>query len=183
VEPTDWPYSAVCEITAGTAGGSGTLVAVNKTKLTGVVITCAHIFEGSRTPHLTFPSGYKCKGQLLAADHRHDLAAVRIPIKADMQTPRRIRAATKDDGVVLAVGYPWYGDGLHWTQGKVLGYSGTDVHFAARPFIHSGFSGGSLFASNGDYLGPTNGYGEQYSYAASGQNLVKFVSRFCKVEP
>lgn len=184
VEPTDWPYSAVCDVSVGNAGGSGCLVAVNKAKQTGVVISAAHVFEDGGRITITFPDGYQCGGKLLGTDSRNDLAAVAIPIKQGMSTPRKVRAATKADTTVIACGFPWYGDGrLHWTRGKYLGYSDSDVHFSARPFLHSGFSGGALFSSDGDYLGATNGYGDDFSYAASGDALIRFVSRFARLEP
>jgi S1-C subfamily serine protease len=181
-QPTDWPYCCVADIQCGNAGGSGTLIGVSKT--IGIVATAAHVVEAGNRVSLRFPDGYKCQGSVVARDTRLDLAAIRLPVKPGMQTTRGIRAATSSDKIVLAVGYPFYCEpGIpHWTKGKNLGYDGTDIHFAAHPFIHSGFSGGMLIGTDGYYLGSTNGYGDDYSYAAAGQSMVRFFSRWVKVE-
>ncbi len=192
VKPTDWPYCCCCEITnlkkewssdsqqMVSAGGSGTLVGISGD--TGVVATCAHVFEnGGKSASLTFPDGYKCKGTVLARDAEIDLVAISIPVKAGMTTTRGIRAATAADKFVLAVGYPFYCHGIpHWTVGPYVGYQDSDVRFKARPFIHSGYSGGMLIGTDGCYLGSTNGYGETYSYAASGKAMVQFFSQWVK---
>lgn len=183
VKPTDFPYCCVCDIKCGSSGGSGTLIAINPKNKTGIVASCAHVCERSSVT-LHFPDGYKCSGTVLGRDSGLDLAAVSLPIKDGMVTPRGIRAARKSDETVLAVGFPYYCEpGVpHWTQGKYLGYDESNVHFKARPFIHSGFSGGMLISMDGYYLGSTNGYGNSYSYAASGESMIRFLSRWVKVE-
>lgn len=181
-KPTDWPYCCVADIQCGNAGGSGTLIGVANT--IGIVATAAHVVEGGNRVSIRFPDGYKCQGAVIGRDSQLDLAAIRLPVKSGMRTTRGIRAADARDKTVLAVGYPFYCQpGIpHWTKGAYLGYSDSDVHFAAHPFLHSGFSGGMLIGTDGYYLGSTNGYGDDYSYAASGKAMVRFFSRWVKVE-
>lgn len=181
VKATDWPFASVADIKCGDAGGSACLVALFSGGKEGLCISAAHVCENSTKAQLTFPDGYTCTGRVIALDQQNDLAAIRIPVKEGMTTPRCVRAAKLSDGVVTAVGYPFYSEGeSHWTQGKVIGYSNSDVKFSARPFVHSGFSGGALFSEDGAYLGSTNGYGTDYSYAASGPALEKFCKRWMK---
>lgn len=182
VKPTDWPYCCVADIQCGNSGGSATLVGINGT--IGIAATAAHVVENGDSVSLRFPDGYKCKGSVIGRDTKRDLAAIRLTVKEGMVTPRGIRAARESDKTVLAVGFPFYSEaGIpHWTTGPYLNYSGFDVHFKARPYIHSGFSGGMLISMDGYYLGSTNGYGDDYSYAASGEAMTRFLSRWVKVE-
>lgn len=177
-----WPYDAVCEVQNGNAGGSGTLVGVKDDK--GVVLSCGHIFdEGVRNPVARF-GDKKYRGRVLGIDKELDLSAFVIQAPEGIKTPKCVRAAKRDDGFFIAVGYPWYSRGKepHWTKGKYLGYSGKDVQFLARPYVHSGYSGGGLFAPDGSFVGVVCGYGEGYSYAPSGKALIEFASRWIKCE-
>lgn len=179
-----YPYDCCGELFNGNCGGSATLVGVWKDEGKGLCISCGHCFDdGIQRPYIRFGEK-KYPAKVLAVNQRLDLSALLIDRPEGVATVRRVRAAKSSDGILMAVGYPWYArDGRpHYTTGKYLGYSGTDVHFAAKPYLHSGFSGGGLFAPDGSYLGSTNGYGEGYSYAASGPAMVKFVSRWLKVE-
>lgn len=177
-----WPYDSVGELQNGSAGGSATLVGVQDGR--GLCLSCWHVFEqGVTSPFIRFgDKKYKCR--VLALDQRDDLSALEISAPPGIQTARCVRAARASDGELVAVGYPFYarGDLPNWTRGKFLRYSGSDVEFDAHPFLHSGFSGGALFAPDGSYVGSTNGYGLGYSYAASGPALEKFASRFMKLE-
>lgn len=179
-KPTDWPYCCVCDIQCGNAGGSATLLGVVGKR--GIAGTAAHVVEQGNTVRLTFPCGYSCTGRVVGRNNQLDLAAIDLPIQPGMNTPRGVRAAKSTDKMLLAIGYPYYCKGCpHFTKGLNLGYEGTDVHFDAHPFIHSGFSGGCLLSEDGWYLGSTNGYGTNYCYAAGGPAMVRFFSRWVKV--
>lgn len=180
VKPTDWPWCAVCDVACGNAGGSATLIGIAGKR--GIAATAAHVVEQGNTVRLTFPGGYKCTGRVVGRNSQLDLAAIDLPIQEGMSTPRGVRAAKPSDKMLLAIGYPYYCKGCpHFTKGRNLGYTGTDIHFEAHPYIHSGFSGGCLLSEDGYYVGATNGYGEGYSYAASGQSMVRFFSKWVKV--
>lgn len=179
-KPSDWPYCCVADIQCGDSGGSATLLGIVGTR--GIAGTAAHVVENGNTVTLVFPSGYKCRGQVIGRNSDLDLAAISLPVQPGMSTPRGIRAAKSSDKVLLAIGYPWYGQGKeHWTKGRNLGYAGSDIHFDAHPYIHSGFSGGCLLTEDGWYVGSTNGFGQGYSYAAAGPSMVRFFSRWVKV--
>jgi S1-C subfamily serine protease len=194
-----WPWDAVCDITnlkkdwdreSGrwiNHGGSGTLVGVSND--TGLILSCAHLWEnGGKTAEVKFLSiKQPFRGQVLAVDHQNDLSAISITAPKGIATPKAVRAARPEDGVLVAAGFPFYSKGeLHWTSGKFLNYSGSDLHFAARPYVHSGFSGGAVFAMDGSLVGVVSGYdynagvNRGWSIAPSGQALEKFASRFMK---
>lgn len=182
VTPTEWPYSVVCSISAGDAGGSGTLIGITQDGK-GIIATAAHVVEGTRAIRATFPDGYKANGTVIDRNENLDLAACVILVKPGMQTPRGLRANVREGELVTAYGYPYYSRNLeHWTQGKVEDVSEDTIKFLAKPYIHSGFSGGCLLDKDGYYLGSTNGYGKGYCYAAGGPEMVRFFSKWVKVQ-
>lgn len=181
--PSVWavyPYDCVGELQNGKFGGSATLVGVIDGK--GLCLSCWHVFEGGVNKPWVRYGDKKYTARVLGLDRADDLSAMEIEAPEGIPTAHLVRAAKPSDGSFIAVGYPYYArdDRPHWTSGRYLNYSGNDVHFAAKPFLHSGFSGGGLFAPDGAYVGSTNGYGTDYSYAASGRALENFASRWLK---
>lgn len=179
----DYPYTAAIEVQNGSAGGSGTVVGVDEGK--ALVISCAHIFEGgSRGPFCKYPGDeLRYRARVLGVSHQVDLSAMEIKAPPKVVTAYRVRAARESDGTLTAVGFPWYcKPGCpHYTTGKYSKYSGCDVYFAADPHVHSGFSGGGLFAPDGSFVGVVTGYNDSgLSIATSGQTLEKFVGRWLK---
>lgn len=187
----EWPYDAVCEIVnqqwerdpqAGErvrAGGSGTLIGTDGKQ--GLVLSCGHLFEhGGRTVSVKFPTIQgTATGAVIGLDLKVDLSMITIAAPAGIYGPTCVRAARQTDSELLAIGFPWYAKGKQcFTSGKSLGYDGNDLHFAAHPFVHSGYSGGALLAPDGSFVGVVCGYGDDYSYAPSGPALVRFVSRW-----
>lgn len=179
-----YPYNTCVEVYNGNAGGSGTLVGVKDGK--GLVISCAHVFEGNnRSPKVRFSdSDTRLPAQLVGINPSLDLSALTIDAPKGCVSAKSVRAAEPTDGTLTAIGYPWYSRGRspHYTKGKYLEYRDNDVKFLAKPYVHSGFSGGGLFAPDGAMVGVVCGYGEGYSYAASGQAFERFTGKWLKVE-
>lgn len=147
---------------------------------TGLIISCDHVFDGGvRQPYVIFNNGYKAPATVVGRDRQLDLSAMIIRAPAGIGTPKGVRAARPDDKVFMAVGFPWYSQGgQNYTIGAYLGYSGFDVQFNARPYVHSGFSGGALITQEGYFVGVVCGYGQGYSYASSGDGMVRFIDRW-----
>lgn len=182
-KPTNWPYSCVCDIVCQSGyGGSATLIGVVDDN--GILATAAHVVEGSQLLTARFPDGYKASGRVLGSNQELDLAAAVIRIQPGMKTPRGLRVLNDSDKSVLAVGFPYYchANESHWTEGAVIDTDGSQIRFRARPYLHSGFSGGMLISHDGYYLGSTNGYGEGYSYASGGEPMLKFFSRWVTIK-
>ena len=90
---------------------------------------------------------------------------------------------TKDDKEAIAAGFPWYGEGvMHWTRGKITGRSATGIYFKARPFVHSGYSGGCLFGVDGALIGVVCGYNDSDSYAPGGKAMFDFLDKYMELE-
>jgi hypothetical protein len=181
-----WPYTCVADLTNGHSGGSATLVAYSEDGKRARLLSCQHVFdEGVDSPYVRFSGGtkkYYCR--VLGMDARADLSCLECyapQTEPKIDTPTCVRAACRDDKAVVAVGYPWYGQGkCHYSKGKYLGYSGNDCHFTAP--VHSGYSGGALFSEDGAFIGVVCGFGTNYSYAPSGPALINFAAKYVEVK-
>lgn len=189
-------HDSVCNITCPPNGGSGTLVAVAPNG-NGLVLSVAHVFEGGNTRRITceFPStGKTYQARLLAVDNRYDLAALDVPNAPNVDRPKAIVVAKKEDGPFTCAGFPWNSRGqLRWTRGEWIGYAGGGSSAYLPSMLHtrqqviSGYSGGARFNRYGEYVGPISGMcGEGRTmdrcWGASGKALTDFVARFVKVE-
>ena len=182
-------WDATCDLSAPPYGGSATLVRVDENGV-GVLVTCSHTFHGvgTRNVSVEFRNGYKTQAKLLAMDDDNDLAVFAIRAPEGVALPPAVKLASRNEGEVIAVGFPWYGQGkMHYTTGKVVQIDGSGrVLFAAQPHVHSGYSGGGLFNERGEYLGAisgfTEGYGTSLSIAGSGEPLRRLLSRYVEVQ-
>lgn len=179
------PWDSVCDLAAPPYGGSGTLIHVGADGV-GLVATCSHTFHGVGTDNVvcTFRSGYRARAKLVAIDDANDLALLAIRSNGELPTPSAVKLASRNEGQVTAVGFPWYGQGtMHYTSGELVRIDGNGrALFAAKPHVHSGFSGGALFNAQGEYLGAISGYdSEGLSIAGSGEPLRRLLSKYVEV--
>jgi hypothetical protein len=180
-------WDATCDLAAPPYGGSATLVRVDENGV-GVLVTCSHTFHGAGTGNVSveFRNGFKTKARLLGMDDENDLAVFAIRAPEGVTLPPAVKLASRNEGEVIAVGFPWYGQGkMHYTTGKVVRIDGNGrVLFAANPRVHSGYSGGALFNERGEYLGAISGFdGDGLSIAGSGEPLRRLLSRYVEVQP
>lgn len=179
------PFAATAvEVQNGGSGGSATLVGVNA-RGKGLCLTCWHVFEGGiARPTVRFAGEDKWyAARVLATDQELDLAAMECGLPPKPRTACRVRAVAKSDGELIAIGFPYYAKVLdpYITRGRFLAMRGADCYFAAKPTVHSGFSGGGLFAPDGSLVGVIHGYTDrQESLATSGRQLESFVARWLK---
>jgi S1-C subfamily serine protease len=188
------PWDSVCDITNDQGewmdgqwakpGGSATLVCVRDG--VGYLSTCAHTFEnGGRTAKVTFRGqDATWAARAVAVDHRSDLAVFTINNPPEVPIPP-VKISVEGGSVVTAVGFPYYGKGnMHFTSGRLVGRDGGGrLLFAAKPHVHSGYSGGALFGPSGEYLGAISGFGDDgVSIASSGEPLRRLLSRYVEVQ-
>lgn len=173
-----WPYDACCNVSVPPYGGSGTLVGVADGR--GVVLTCAHVIEGGNTKAITcqFPT-FRSRGRLLGRDTPNDLAAIEIKVPDDIKTPVCVRPATREDTQLVIVGCPYYGNGkLYAMRARIAGFRGADALLAGEKLVVSGYSGGAVLTTGGEFIGVVWGHDDRYSCATSGKALTEFANRW-----
>lgn len=178
-----YPYSTCCEVYCGSSGGSATLVGVSSGR--GLLLSAAHVFDGRRTAECRFAaSDRRVRCRLLAVDDRLDLAALESESVEGTATAYRVRGVRTSDGTLCAVGFPFYArGGPHYTTGRFLRMRDEDLLAAFKPVVHSGFSGGGVFAPDGSLVGVVSGYNDsRESIACSGPALERFVARWLRQE-
>lgn len=181
----EYPFSCAVEVRNGTAGGSAAVVGVAEGRC--LLLSCAHLFEGEgRAPEVRFPdSAQWFRARVLAVDSQLDLSAMDAPDTEVGDTARRVRVVKNTDDVLTTAGYPYYcaaNKGPNYTRGRLLRIAEHDVYFAAKPVVHSGFSGAGLFAPDGSLVGIVHGYNdERESIACGGPAFTKFAARWVEV--
>lgn len=180
-----WPYTCVARVHNGNTGGSATVVALTKDGTRARLLSCEHLFEdGVYSPYVTFgtqPTKYSCR--VLGTNAELDLSALEIKAPPGMKTAKCVREATDSDTSVVAVGYPYYSRNgkAYYSKGKILGYDMGCYTFSAP--VHSGYSGGALFAPDGSLIGVVCGYyGPRRSYAPAGKPFLDWASQYVEVE-
>lgn len=169
--------AAHCRITvADGSTGSGTLVGVDKS--TGLVLTCAHLFDGSsQNVVVAFPGGGRFAARLLDRDRAHDLAALAI------QPPRVapiVVSSGEPGGVLSACGFGPNGQ-FRCVRGNVNGqatavganYPSLTIGGAVRP----GDSGGGVLNTRGELVGVVWGQRDCVTYATCGRPVREFLNR------
>jgi trypsin-like peptidase len=170
-------HSAHCRITvADGSAGSGTLV--RRSSSTGLVLTCAHLFDDATGRIIvTFAGGQRFAARLVERDRAHDLAALLI------RRPDVEPVAVSDEepsGVLSACGYGPNGQ-LHCFRGNITGaaiaagavHPSLTIAGAARP----GDSGGGVLNTSGQLVGVVWGQRDGHTYATCGRPVHEFLKR------
>lgn len=187
----EWPYDAVCAISCGENGGSGTLVGVDDNG-NGIVVSAAHVFEGvnQRNAACLFPAfGETWIPARLAGFGRNDSAVLFIKAPAGIHSPRSVRPAREEDGPFVAVGFPYYSrTSLRYSTGDYIGHTNSGGEFQFSAHSHSGMSGGAVFNRHGDFVGVISGnkavgMGAPWDriWGAGGTTLSSLVGRYMEV--
>lgn len=141
---------AVVTITAGGKQGSGFFISTD-----GVVLTNAHVVEGSADPEVKLANGRVLRSQVLAADADRDLALLSVPVRG---VPTVRIGSSKDLRVgdtVLAIGAPL---GLEHTVTRGI-VSSKSREIDGKTYIQTdaplnpGNSGGPLLGPAGAVVG------------------------------
>ena len=166
-----------CRINVGTGVlGSGVLVARDTT--TGLILTCAHLFDdASSEVVVTFPRVGKFAARLVALDRPNDLAAIAIrrpelePLRVDENDPAGILTACGfgPSGVFRSICGPITG---HPTASGAT-HPSTTIVGAVRP----GDSGGGVLNTRGQLVGIVWGQRDGQTYATCGRPVREFLGR------
>ena len=173
-----YPYDAVCDITVGRTGGSGTIIAVSETQ--ALVLSCKHVirrpgrYVKAYWPNV--PGGFTSYGWSIDVGGTQDIAAF-ITQRPPGVRPVRVQLPRIDSGPFTNVGFPSGGAGLEWQQGKFGSLSHSEFYYTvARPV--PGMSGGATFDRFGNLVGVIVRYGNSGGVSTSGSEMMEFVDRF-----
>jgi hypothetical protein len=168
--------TAHCRITvADGTMGSGTFVACNDT--TGLVLTCSHLFNSSKSNIIaSFPNGRRFAANLINLDRANDLAALSIA-RPDFE-PLDV-SETEPAGILTACGFGPNGV-FRSISGRIIGhptavgasYPSTTISGAVRP----GDSGGGILNTQGQVIGVVWGQRDSQTYATCGQPVREFLT-------
>ncbi len=168
---------AHCRIRVGDGTlGSGTLVDRNES--VGLILTCAHLFDGDSSQILvTFPRGEKFAAKLVEIDRANDLAIVAI------QRPNIEPLAVGDgepSGVLAACGFGPNGvfrGVVGNIMGQVVAVGATFPSLTISCVVRPGDSGGAVLDGSGNVVGVIWGQRDGQTYATCGQPVRDFINR------
>ena len=181
-----YPHSVAVELRNGDAGGSAAAVGVANGRC--LYFSCGHIFENNaRSPEIRWPNSTRWqRARVLAVDAANDLSAIDSDAAGITETAHAVRCVRDSDGDLVASGYPFYAPrdkGPNYTTGKFLRLADSSLYFAAKPCVHSGFSGAGVFAPDGSLVGIVSAYNDsRESIAVSGPALVRFAAKWLRQE-
>lgn len=156
--------------------GSGTLVASNDT--IGLVLTCSHLFDTSKSQIIVaFANGGKFCANLVDLDRANDLAALAIR-RPDVE-PLTV-SDNEPGGILTACGFGPNGI-FRCVRGNITGhptadgatYPSTTISGAVRP----GDSGGAILDAHEHVIGVVWGQRDGQTYATCGRPVHEFLSR------
>ena len=175
-ETSNVDSTAHCRITvADGTMGSGTLVASSDT--VGLVLTCSHLFNSSKSNIVvSFPNGRRFAANLIDLDRANDLAA--LAIRRPDFAPLAVSEA-EPTGVLTACGFGPNGV-FRSISGGITGhptaagatYPSITITGAVRP----GDSGGAILNTQGHVTGVVWGQRDGQTYATCGQPLREFLT-------
>jgi hypothetical protein len=156
--------------------GSGTLIDRNES--VGLVLTCAHLFEGCPSQIVvSFPRGGKFGARLIEIDRANDLVA--LTIRRPEVAPLTV-AEGEPAGVLTACGFGPSGV-FRAIQGRITGqalaagaaYPSTTMCGAVRP----GDSGGAILNTRGQLAGVVWGQRDGQTYSTCGRAVHEFLAK------
>ncbi len=168
--------TAHCRITvADGTMGSGTLVASNDT--IGLVLTCSHLFNSSKTNIVvTFPSGRRFTANLIDLDKTNDLAAVTIR-RPDFEP--LVVCESEPTGILTACGFGPNGV-FRNISGPITGHpTAEDATFPSTTIagaVRPGDSGGAVLNTRSQVVGVVWGQRDGQTYATCGQPVREFLA-------
>jgi hypothetical protein len=169
--------AAHCRISVGDGTlGSGTLVGVSDS--VGLVLTCSHLFDSSKSGIVvSFPNGRRYAANLVDLDRANDLGA--LEIRRPKLDPLTVSDADPS-GVLTLCGFGPNGV-FRGIAGRITGhamasgatYASTTIAGAVR----AGDSGGGVLDGRGQIVGVVWGQRDGETYATCGEPVREFVAR------
>jgi serine protease Do len=142
----------------GSSSGSGVI-----TETSGLILTAAHVVQGSETMDVIFPDGKTKKGKVLGANYGKDLAMVQIEEKGPWPAAQRGSSKSLQVGDwVIAMGHAAGFDPARTPPvrfGRVVS-KGPGNFFTTDCTLIGGDSGGPIFDLEGRIIGINSNIGQ-----------------------
>jgi len=168
---------AVVSIDTGDGTGSGSIISSD-----GLILTNAHVVEGSRTVDVVLADGRKFRGDVLGfGDNGLDLAVVKIPDQNNLPTIAFARSPVQVGQRAFAIGNPFGRFQGTFTTGIVSRIDKERGLIQTVAAINPGNSGGPLLNSHGELIGVNTAI---FSSGGSGGSIgIGFAIAIDKVQP
>lgn len=195
VQLWDWApkadyQKAAVRIRCGSAGGSGVCVWSNGETL--VILTAAHVVEGSEAVRIYWQDGKTASGRVIGADRTNDVAVIQSTFRGRVTTIPIATQPPPEGAKVEILGFGGPRDDLRRFYGKVIG---TGDKIEAQAYLLSGDSGSGMIykgtvvgvARGGPYLsqGVIDARGQRWSlvHPASGASCRPIASLVGRCAP
>jgi len=168
---------AVVSIDAGDGTGSGSIISRD-----GLILTNAHVVEGSRTVDVVLADGRKFRGEVVGfGGNGLDLGIVKIPAQNNLPTITFARNSVQVGQRAFAIGNPFGRFQGTFTTGIVSRIDKERGLIQTDAAINPGNSGGPLLNSQGELIGVNTAI---FSSNANGGNIgIGFAIAIDKVQP
>lgn len=152
------PLTVALVAADASSSGSGVITGED-----GLILTAAHVVQGSETMDVVFPDGKTVKGKVLGANYGKDLAMVRIEGEEKWSTAPRGTSKTLEVGDwVVATGHAAGFDPARTPPvrfGRVVS-KGPGNFFTTDCTLIGGDSGGPIFDLDGNIIGINSSIGQ-----------------------
>ncbi len=181
----EYPYDAACLVTVhrggvrGANGGSGTLIAANKTH--GLVLTVKHVAERKGLKAACRWGDVTVRGEVLDVHPDADVALLIVDVPKGVR-PVPVALPTKDTGPFVMAGYPGYDrNTLRFQVGQFKSLDEDTLTITCRP--EQGMSGGPTYDRYGRVVGTVSAYSRIDGLAGSGTDMMDLINKHMKPAP
>jgi serine protease Do len=158
VAKTRVPLTVALVAADASSSGSGVI-----TQEDGLILTAAHVVQGSETMDVVFPDGKTVKGKVLGANYGKDIAMVKIEVQGKWPSaPRGVSKPLEVGDWVVATGHAAGFDPARTPPvrfGRVVS-KGPGNFFTTDCTLIGGDSGGPIFDLEGNIIGINSNIGQ-----------------------
>lgn len=158
VAKTRVPLTVALIAADASSSGSGVI-----TQEDGLILTAAHVVQGSETMDVVFPDGKTAKGKVLGANYGKDIAMVKIEVQGKWPSaPRGVSKPLEVGDWVVATGHAAGFDPARTPPvrfGRVVS-KGPGNFFTTDCTLIGGDSGGPIFDLEGKIIGINSNIGQ-----------------------
>jgi hypothetical protein len=178
-QPSTLNTSAHCRVIVGDGTtGSGTLVA--RGEAAGLVLTCAHLFDGAAANiAVTFTNGQRYAATIVERDRANDLAALLIR-RPDVEPVAVCDSPAADPAVLTACGFGpngQFGCVRGSAAGRATAAGATHPSLVLRGAVRPGDSGGAVLNASGQLVGVVWGQRDGATYATCLRPILALLDR------